>query len=183
MLVVAIVGMAGAGKSEVANIFESQGYTRIRFGDVTDGELKKAGLAVSEANERAMRESLREKYGMDAYAKLNVPTIDSALGTSPVVVDGLYSWEEYVFLRDYYKTDLRVVAVWASPATRCARLANRSVRPLTREETYSRDTAEIQNLNKGGPIALADYTILNDKSLIDLERKSKEIIDVLKEQP
>ena len=42
MKVVAIVGMAGAGKSEVAHAFESNGFTRIRFGDVTDEEQRQA---------------------------------------------------------------------------------------------------------------------------------------------
>ena len=39
MKVVSIVGMAGAGKSEVAAVFEEKGFTRIRFGDVTDEEM------------------------------------------------------------------------------------------------------------------------------------------------
>ena len=48
MKVVAIVGMAGAGKSEVAHDFESNGFIRIRFGDVTDEEIKKRGLDLNE---------------------------------------------------------------------------------------------------------------------------------------
>ena len=98
MLVVAIVGMAGAGKSEVSRVFESKGFARIRFGDVTDEELQKQGLALTEENERRMRESLRQRYGMEAYAMLNLSKIDLALKTTPVVVDGLYWWEEYTFL-------------------------------------------------------------------------------------
>ena len=90
MLVVAIVGMAGAGKSEVSRVFESKGYARIRFGDITDEELQKKGLDVNEENERRMREALRERYGMEAYAMLNLTKIDLAIKTSPVVVDGLY---------------------------------------------------------------------------------------------
>ncbi len=41
MKVVAIVGMAGAGKSEVARLFEVSGFIRVRFGDVTDEEIEK----------------------------------------------------------------------------------------------------------------------------------------------
>jgi len=33
---------------------------------------------------------------MAAYAKLNLPRIDETLQKSNVVLDGLYSWEEYV---------------------------------------------------------------------------------------
>jgi dephospho-CoA kinase len=47
MKVVSIVGMAGAGKSEVASVFEGSGFTRIRFGDVTDLEIKTSGLELT----------------------------------------------------------------------------------------------------------------------------------------
>ena len=41
---VLIVGMAGSGKSEVANIFEENGFKRVRFGDITDDEVRRRGL-------------------------------------------------------------------------------------------------------------------------------------------
>ena len=113
MKIVAVVGMAGAGKSEVAAIFNRMDFTIIRFGDITDEEVKKRGLPLNEANERAARESLRGKYGMAAYAELSRSRIDSALDTADVVVDGLYSWEEYNYLKDLYHDDFIVIAVWA----------------------------------------------------------------------
>ena len=39
--IVAIVGMAGSGKSEVARVFENHGFVRDRFGDVTDDEKRR----------------------------------------------------------------------------------------------------------------------------------------------
>ena len=176
MRVIAIVGMAGAGKSEVARIFEAKGFARVRFGDVTDEELKKQGLPVNEENERKMRETLRQNYGMAAYAMLNLTKLDVALKSGPVVIDGLYSWEEYTTLKEYYGASFLALAVWTSPEVRYRRLAVRPVRPLTDEEAFSRDQAEILHLNKGGPIAMADYTILNEDSLKDLEKEIGKII-------
>ena len=75
MKIVSIVGMAGSGKSEVARIFEENGFVKIRFGDVTDEEIKKRGLELNEENERYIRESLRKGYGKAAYAKLSLPRI------------------------------------------------------------------------------------------------------------
>ena len=180
MKVVSIVGMAGSGKSEVARIFEKSGFRRIRFGDVTDEEIKKLGLGLNEENERCIRELLRQKYGMSAYAMLNLPKIDLAKKTSDVVIDGLYSWEEYTFLKGNYGEGFCVVAVWASPRTRYARLAGRIERPLTMEEAISRDRAELENINKGGPIAMADFTIINESSLNNLKNEAKEIISEIK---
>lgn len=180
MKVVSIVGMAGAGKSEVARLFEESGYIRIRFGDVTDEEVKKRGLELNEQNERYIRELLRKEYGMSAYAKLNLTKIDEASKYSNVVVDGLYSWEEYTFLKTYYGENFYVVAVWASPTTRYARLTTRLNRRLTPEEATSRDRTEIENTNKGGPIAMAGFTIINESSLENLEKETKRIISTLR---
>ena len=180
MKVVSIVGMTGAGKSEVSRVFEENGFTRVRFGDVTDEEIRKRGLELSEKNERYIRELLRKEGGMAAYAKLNLPRIDSALKHSDVVVDGLYSWEEYTFLKGYYGENFYVVAVWASPRTRYARLTGRANRCLTLEEAVSRDRAELENINKGGPIAMADYTIINESSLESLRKETERIIAGLK---
>jgi len=180
MKVVSIVGMTGAGKSEVARVFEENGFTRIRFGDVTDEEIVKRGLELNEENERYIRELLRKKHGMAAYARLNLPRIDSALKHSDVVIDGLYSWEEYTFLKNHFGEDFCVVAVWASPRTRYTRLISRLNRGLTLDEAVSRDRAEIENLDKGGPIAMADFTIINESSLENLRQETRRIISVLR---
>jgi len=178
--VVAIVGMAGAGKSEVARVLEEHGFKKVRFGDITDEELRNKGLEANEENERYIRQQLRKEHGMAAYAKLNLPRIDSSLKSSNVVVDGLYSWEEYILLKQYYGGQFTVVAVWASPTTRHARLAHRAERPLTLAEAANRDKSEIENINKGGPIAMADFTIVNEASLEELEKETKRVLSVLK---
>ena len=180
MQVVSIVGMAGSGKSEVARVFENNGFKKVRFGDITDEEVKKRGLKLNEENERSVRQQLRQEHGMAAYAKLNLPIIDAGLKSSNVVVDGLYSWEEYTLLKSRYGNNLCVVAVWASPKTRYQRLAKRQVRPLTAEEAASRDVAELENTNKGGPIAMADFTIVNESSLEDLEKQTGKVLSALR---
>ena len=180
MKLVSIVGMAGSGKTEVARILEKNGFIRIRFGDVTDEEVEKRGLELNEKNERHVRELLRKEHGMSAYARLNLSRINSALKDADVVIDGLYSWEEYTFLKDYYRDNFCVVAVWSSPKTRHTRLNSRSTRPLTSEEAASRDRAEIENSNKGGPIAVADFTIINESSLEDLKKEVRKVISELR---
>jgi dephospho-CoA kinase len=167
--VVAVVGLAGSGKSELAALFESRGWTRVRFGDVTEQEVVKRGLAVNEANERAVREELRRTHGMAAYAVLNMPRIDTALEKGPVVCDGMYSWEEYLLLKRHFGARFTVVNVQTSPATRYARLGGRAVRPLTPAEAESRDHAEIEILHKAGPIAMADHTIVNEGGMAELK--------------
>jgi dephospho-CoA kinase len=174
--VVAIVGMAGSGKSEVAKAFVDAGFVKVRFGDITDEEMKKRSLERNEANERCCRELLRKELGMAAYAILNRPRIDAALEKSDVVADGLYSWEEYLDFKKYYGDRFYVVAVSSPPRARYARLAVRPERPLTADESASRDKSEIENLNKGGPIAMADYVIPNEHNLDYLLLQSRLVI-------
>jgi len=178
--IAAIVGMAGAGKSEVSSFLASRGLHCIHFGDVTQDELRRRGLPVNEANERLVREELRAAHGMAAYALLNFARIDAALQAGSVVVDGLYSWEEYLVLKEHYGDRLLVVAVTASPATRRRRLAARPIRPLTADEVASRDRAEIEKVNKGGPIAIADITLVNEGSLENLLTQCEQVLEVVR---
>ena len=165
---VMIVGMCGAGKSLVAEHLKRKGWQMIRFGEITIHELNARGLPHTEANERAIREELRRVQGSDAYAKQLLANIKEALELGPTVIDGLYSWSEYKFLRRNLKNQMYVVAVIASRYIRYERLAHRPVRRLSPEEAELRDFAEIEKLEKGGPIAVADYVILNDGSKEEL---------------
>ena len=174
--------MAGSGKSEAARVFENNGYLRVRFGDITDIEMKKRNMEVCEASERFCRETLRKEWGMAAYAILNQPRINAALEKANVVADGLYSWEEYLSFKSHYGSRFYVLAIYSSPKTRHARLAERKHRPLTPEEASSRDQGEIEYLNKGGPISLADFTIVNESTVEELRKQTENILEHL-DQP
>ncbi len=167
--VIGIVGLAGSGKSAVTEFLVKKGWAKVRFGDLTDEELKQRSLPLTEENERTVREELRRTHGMAAYAILNKPRIDENLKMSNVVIDGLYSWEEYKVLRAWYGEKLVVLAVYTSPQPRYERLSKRDTRPLSPEECRRRDLAEIEYTNKGGPIAIADITIVNNGNKEDLE--------------
>ncbi|MFH0951848.1 MAG: AAA family ATPase [Patescibacteria group bacterium] len=176
--IVCLVGMAGSGKSEVSEFFKGKGFEYIRFGQITLDEIKKRKLRISEKNEKIIREELRNKHGMAAYAILNMPKFDAALARGNVIGDGLYSWDEYKVLKEKYGYNLIIISIYSSPKTRYERLVDRAsrhgqdekniFRSTTREETKKRDVSEIENLDKGGPIAMADYTIINEGSLADL---------------
>ncbi|MBU1954122.1 AAA family ATPase [Patescibacteria group bacterium] len=174
--VIALVGMCGAGKSVVSDFYKERNYGYIHFGAVTMEEVKRRGMEVNEVNEKIVREGLRAEHGMAAFAILNLPKIESALENGNVIVDGLYSWAEYKVLKDKFDDSLIVLAVFASRGLRYKRLAERNVRPLTEEQARGRDYAEIENIEKGGPIAMADYTVVNDGNLEDLRDKLESLI-------
>jgi len=167
--VVAVVGMCGSGKSEITRMFAQKGYHRIHFGEITMREIQSRGLSINESNEKQVREELRKKYGLAAYARLALPDIEKAKTMGPVVLDGLYSWSEFKLLKEKYRDSLIILAVVANKAVRQCRLARRDYRALAADEVDARDYAEIENLEKGGPIANADYFITNNASFASLE--------------
>ncbi len=176
---IALVGMPGSGKSEAAEFFRSKNIPVLRFGDQTDIGLKEQGLPITEANERIYREQIRAELGMAAMAIKIEPRILQAAKTSPMIVlDGLYSWEEYKYLNDKFRT-LIMVCIFAPPKIRYQRLGVRPVRPLTNEEAQTRDFSEIENLNKGGPIAMADYVIVNIHGKAEYQVQLEELFTLL----
>jgi len=186
--IVCITGLTGAGKSVVSDFFVNNGFNYVRFGQLTMDELKKRNLEVNEANERMIREDLRKIHGMAAYAILNLPKFDELIKKGNVIADGLYSFEEYKVLKEYFGDTFSVIAIYASPKLRYERLEKRKMdgdinvrnRPLTKEEAQSRDFSEIEKLNKGGTIAMADFTILNIKDINYLNQQIEEIYEQIK---
>lgn len=165
-IVLAVVGLPGAGKSEITNyIIEKTNWPKVYFGQPTFDELQKRGMPVNEQNERQIREELREKYGMAAFAILNIPQINELYNNSSVILESLYSWEEYLEIKKIFGDKFLTLAVYASPQTRAERLAKRPERPLNSDEVQSRDFSQISNLHQAGPIARADFTIYNEGTL------------------
>ncbi|MGM5484379.1 MAG: AAA family ATPase [Nanobdellota archaeon] len=177
--ILAIVGMCGAGKSEAADHLTRKGYQFLRFGQITLDIVKKRYGEVNEKNEKKVREELRQEYGKAAFAKLNIEKIEDLLKKGPVVADGLYSWSEYKVLKERFGDKLKVLAVHAPPKVRYDRLENRSsendeesrFRSFTREEAKERDKSEIENIEKAGPIAMADFMVVNTGTIDELKEK------------
>ena len=172
---IAIVGMCGSGKSEIAKMFQEEGYYYIHFGEITLNEVRNRGLHISEQNERLVREEIRNKYGNAAYAILAFPEIMKNIETENIVVDGLYSWSEYKYLKEQFSS-LIVLAIVTNNSIRKQRLCTRSIRPLSNEAVDSRDYSEIENMEKGGPIAIADYYIINNDDIDNLKNEFRRLI-------
>ncbi len=181
--IIAIVGMAGSGKTEVVKkAQEKYSAPKVYFGEVTFDEIKKRNLEVNYKNERIVRESLRSEHGMGVYAKFSVPKIKKLLKKSQMVLaESLYSWDEYKIMKEEFGENFITVAVYASPNTRFERLKKRiSERPIADWfEFKTRDWTEIEGTQKGGPIAMADYTIINESSKEEFQKKIIELFEEL----
>ncbi len=165
--IVAFVGLPGVGKSSAVDYLTAKGYPKVYFGGVVLQAVKDAGLDDTPDNEKYMREKLRADEGKDVIVNRIIKQVNDliAAGQHRIIADGLYSWTEYKILKREFPGELTVVAIVAPKHLRHRRLADRPVRPLTAAQANERDWSEIENLEKGGPIAIADHTIINNKDL------------------
>lgn len=178
--IVAFVGLSGAGKSSAVDYLTEKNFPKVYFGGVVLDAMDDAGLEHTAENERIFRENLRVREGKDFVVNRIVSQINGLIdaGQKRIVADGLYTWTEYKIMKRTYGRNLHVVAVVAPKHLRHRRLNKRPIRPLTDAEANERDWAEIENLEKGGPIAIADYFLHNTHDLAYLHTQ---IDDVLKE--
>ena len=165
--IIAFVGMPGAGKSSAVDYITEKGYPKVYFGGVVLQAMKDAGLEPSPANERLMREKLRAEEGPDVIVKRIAKQLHNLIesGQNRIIADGLYSWTEYKHLKHEFPGEMNLVAILAPRHLHHHRLSKRPVRPLQPNEALERDWAEIENLEKGGPIAIADHYVINDGNL------------------
>jgi dephospho-CoA kinase len=168
--------MCGSGKSEAVKFFTEHGYKRVYFGEVVMNEMKRLGLEVSEQNERKTRENLRKEFGMGAMAVRSLPVIEEFIRHNNVVIESLYSWEEFRILKDKFGEAFKLLTIYTTKDLRYQRLSHRVIRPLTNEESKSRDISEIEKLDKGGPIAYTDYLIINDGTLEEMNSELKKYL-------
>lgn len=162
--IIAFVGLSGSGKTTAVQHFTSKGHPKVYFGGIILDAMREAGIELNEDNERKFREEFREKYGKDVVVNRIVEQIKNLIadGQHRIIADGLYTWSEYKILKHAFPGELTVVATVTPKHLRYRRLTHRPIRPLTEEQARERDWAEIEHLEKGGPIAIADYYVIND---------------------
>lgn len=174
---IAVVGMAGSGKSIATDYLKDSGWTKIYFGGAIYERMRKEGIEITPESQKKFREDIRKKYGMGAVAVILKDEIRAAYEKGNTVLDGLYSWDELLILKEEFGDKLKLICVCCDKQIRYERIAVRVDRPFNREEIIIRDTSEIENLAKGGPIAYADYYLLNNGSLEDYKSRLLEILD------
>lgn len=169
--IIALVGLPGAGKTDASDFFNEKGFPVIHFGKIINDYIDKKGLEHTEDVHKKTREELREKLGKEALAVLNLEKIENAFKTDQVIViDGMRSWEEYLYLKDHLKkTRIYIVNIYADKKVRYHRAAHR----IDRKNQFGeeRDINELIGTNMGPTIAFADFVVKNNFSKDDFSDK------------
>lgn len=181
--IIAILGMAGSGKGTVVEyLTDNYHVPKVYFGGMVYEEVARRGLDIVR-DEKMVREDMRAAEGPAVLAKRAATRATELLdgGAQFVVLDGVYSWSEDTYLRDTFGERYVSFAVVAPKNLRYERVVARqdAHRLYTREDIMRRDVEEIENIEKGGPIAYADYYLINDRDLDSLINQTDAVMHQL----
>jgi len=179
ILIVALTGMPGAGKTTVARYLSQKGIPLLIMGDVVREVAEIDGLEPTSDKLAKLMLRLRKKSGPEAIAHLIVDKIklmkkkDKKLSVVIVViVDGIRSMAEVQVLRSI--GTVKLLAIHGSTLTRYTHVKERrrSDVPSTIDEFDKRDKIEME-VGISNAIALADESISNnDISISELCERS-----------
>lgn len=173
--IIAIVGLPGVGKSDAANYFKERGLPVVSFGKIITEQVEKKYGKQTEQYHKIVREGIRQEHGIDALAKLSEKKIKDALKKhNIIVIDGMRSWEEYLYLKNTLKNvKLYILSIFADKTVRYNRV---SMRKSDRPEHYGeeRDINELVRINMGPTISFADFLIKNNFSKTEFYDKLDE---------
>jgi adenylate kinase len=162
--IIAIVGLPGSGKTDAGAFFRKKNLEVISFGKTVIDYVNQKNLPHSEQVHKKAREELRMKHGKEAMAILNIKKIKESLkNNSIIVIEGMRSWEEYLYLKNELpNVNLVIVCIYSEKLLRYKRISKRN----DRSEHYGeeRDINEIVGINMGPTIAYADHVIKNNYS-------------------
>ena len=171
----ATAGMPGSGKGAFQRIFQKMGYPIVMMGDEVREEAKRRNIKPTPENLGKIMLQLRESEGPAAIAKRCIPKLKKT--TEKVVgVDGIRSIHEVEEFKKHFPHFV-TIAIHASPKTRYQRLfrRRRSDDPQNWEIFTQRDQREL-GVGVGTVIATADHIIVNEGSLNQLKRKTRQVL-------
>ncbi len=175
----AVTGMPGSGKSIISRVLAKALNARIySMGDIVRREVTRRGLEVNVRNVEQVATELREELGKAAVAILLAREFKDE---DTIIVDGLRSLDEVAVFSKYGRICL--VAVHASPYTRYRRLMARGRVDEVKgwEDFMLRDRKNLE-YGIGGAIAMADYMIVNEGSIEEVQSIAYRLAEVIRDE-
>ncbi|MBN1682881.1 flagellar hook-basal body complex protein FliE [Candidatus Bathyarchaeota archaeon] len=174
-----ITGMAGSGKTTLSKIVKESGFKVLTMGDVIRELAKQQGVDPTPENIGRLASDIR-KEGQDAVARRCIELLKKGYANELVFIDGIRSLDEVNAFKEVF--DVMLVAIHASPVSRYKRLTRRgrSDDPKSWEEFKEREEREL-GFGIGNSIASADFMIINDDGIDQLDKSFNELIKKVKE--
>lgn len=181
-MIIGLTGRIASGKSMVADLLKKKGFDYIAISMVVREEAARRGIEITRKNLQDLGNEIRKKEGAGAWTKRIVQIIKG----KDYVVDGIRNPGEIAELRKL--KDFVLVSVDAPGDIRCARVLQRAKPsdPTTKQgflEMDKRDFGEVDPLGQqvGKCMEMADYHLVNDKTVGEFENRIAELFPRLAE--
>lgn len=180
-LVFGIAGMPGAGKTEVCRILSKKFNVPIYImGDILRKIAKERDIEPTRDNLEKIMIKIREE-GPNVISRRIFEEIKSSnIKHRIIIIDGIRSIHEVNFFKEKFKNFI-LLAVLASKEIRFLRLFKRKREddPSSFKEFIRRDKIE-SSIGLGEVLAEADFYILNDGNLKELNKQIQRILSIIK---
>jgi|SRR5215211_126046 len=165
-MLIAVAGLAGAGKTTAIEHLEAAGVGRqIYVGAYIQNEVRRRNLSLTAENERFVRDEMRQLFGREVFAKMVVAELGDVASKQHLLLDAIYTREEADCYRQELGIQVLILGLSASFDVRAKRVATRPDRPLTREELRERDAYECETLRVHEIVEAADHRLSNEGDL------------------
>ncbi len=170
---VIIAGLARSGKDAMADyLCGKHGFKKFVMSDALINEMKKQNMETDKKTISEFGDSLREKDGMGAVAKLVMKRIEEE-NPEKIVIVGPRSVEEIEIFKENF-SDVEIVKIESDKSKRFERKSAED--PQDEKSFFGRDERDVKNKGLEKVLRMADKTIENNGTLEELYRKADELI-------
>ncbi len=173
MKVIGFCGLPGSGKSTAIEAISDLGII-VTMGDVVRNEAKRRNIKPIDDDLGKIAKELREKGGPEIIAEKCVELIKK-LNNEIIFVDGVRSIDEVKVFRKSWK--FPIISIHINKEERFKRLSKRgrSDDPKATNDLMERDKREIE-FGLKEVLEKADYKIINNSTITDLQKKVREVV-------
>jgi dephospho-CoA kinase len=184
MKVIGITGTLASGKTTVKDFFLSRFSSYfISLSDIIKEEVMKEGKELKRENLIEKGNELRKRYGNQILAEVATLTLPEKIEKELLIIDSIRNPGEAEYLKKKFGRNFILIGVDAPREIRFKRLLERKKGgdPKTFEEFLEIDEIDLgkdqpdYGQNVKACLKLADYLVINDGSISELNKKLEEI--------
>ena len=186
-MIIGVTGRIASGKGVLSDFLQGKGFQYMRLSSFLYEEADRLGISKNRESMQALGNKLRRDEGNEILAKLIVKKIKQN-NLSKIIIDSIRNPSEVKYLKENLK-DFKLISFDAPQKPRFERMLERNKinDPKTWDEFLKADEKDFgvgeseSGQGVGKCMEMADYKLLNDSSLGEVQREIEEIYNELED--